>query len=66
VPIGLLVAYSRHIVKGREMPRKVHSLRGLLHLFGHLLHDGVSHGGHGVLDCVHRDIGILFGWALSD
>lgn len=56
VPVGRLTACGRHIIEVRKRSCRACGFHCLLHLFCHLLHDGFSHGGHEVLECIHRDI----------
>jgi len=64
--MGWLAARGGHVVEGREMPRRVRSLHGLLHLLSHLMHDGVGHGGHEILVHIHCNVGLSLEWALPD
>lgn len=64
--MGWLAAHDGHVVKGRKRPSSVLNLHGFLHLFGYLLHDGVGHGGHEVLERVHDDVCLSLEWVLPD
>ena len=61
-----LIAHDRRIMNGRQRPHGIRGLHGFLYLLDHLFHDCVSHGGHEVLERVHRDIGFPFKWAPSN
>ena len=66
VPMEWFAAHVEHILKTEKRPGGARGLHYFLYLFGDLFHNGVGHGGHEVLECVHCDIGHSLRQVLAD